>query len=426
MTKITRRGFLKQGALAAGAALCMPEIIPSSALGKNGAVAPSSRITLGAIGCGSRGRLDLSHFLEEKEVQCVGICDCFRERRALAKTMVDEYYGNNDCIAYRYHDELLARKDVDAILVATGDRWHAVMSIFAARAGKDVYCEKPFSLTIGEGRRLVEETTRFGTIWQCGTQRRSNSSFRFVAHAVQKGMIGNLKTVTCMFGGWSGNGYAKTEPEPPGFDYERWLGQSPWAPYSSVRVRYWRNHWDTGGGPIPDMGPHFLDITQWAHDSEMSGPVEFEGEAAYPVDGYANVPFDYNVEAKYADGVIIKMNAYEKKGIRFEGDEGWIYIDDFGNIETNPSSILQDVGISGISYRYMAGHIGNFLDSIKSRKLAASHPEISQRAHTIAHCANIGLRLNRKVYWDPNTERFVNDDEANNMISRTMRVPWNI
>lgn len=425
MRKISRRGFLKQIALTAGTALLMPEIVPSSALGKDGAIAPSNRIVLASIGCGNRGLLDLSHFLEEKEVQCVAVCDCWAERRNQGKIMVDDYYGSKDCKTYRYYEDILSRADIDAVLVATGDRWHTPMSIFAARAGKDVYCEKPFTLTIAEGRTLVETMKRYGTIWQCGTQRRSNASFRFVAEAVRDGMIGKLKTITTSFGGWSGSGFATPEPEPEGFDYDRWLGQAPWAPYSSVRVKWWRNNWNTSAGPIVDMGPHYFDIAQWACDTEMSGPVEFEGEGEFPGDGFANVPFKVNVRVRYAGGVLIVMDSGEK-GMRFEGDEGWIYIDDFGNIAAEPKSILQNNSASGFSYQYMAGHIGNFLECMRSRKPTASYPEISQRSHTIAHCANICLRLGRKVYWNSDTERFVNDEDANNMLSRTMRIPWGI
>lgn len=416
---IDRRRFLKT---IAGSAV-VPYVVASSVLGKGNATAPSERITLGVIGCGNRGLYDLGHFLREPDVQCLAVCDCWLSRREKAKTVVDNHHGNSDCVTHRFHEELLARRDIDAVLIATGDRWHAVMSILASRAGKDVYCEKPFCLTIGEGRALVETTRRFGTIWQCGTQRRSNRSYLFVVDAVQRGAIGKLRTITMSFGPWGGNGIARTEPIPAGFDYDRWLGQSPSAPYSPVRVGLWRNHWDTGAGPIADMGPHFIDIAQWAHDSEYSSPVEYEGHGRFPTDGFANVPFEVDVLARYTDGAIIRMDSGDK-GVRFDGDRGWIHIDDFGNI--TPREMLRDVSVSGVGYTYMAGHVRNFLDCVRSRRQPASGPEISHRSHTIAHCANLCLRLGRKLRWDPESERFVNDDDANRMLARTMRRPWGV
>jgi predicted dehydrogenase len=417
---MNRRDFFRLGA-----ALAVPQIVPSSVLGRAGAVAPSEHITLGAIGGGGRGMNDLRDFLKEHDVRCLAVCDCWADRRNRMKAMVDAHHGNGDCVAHRSHEELLARRDIDAVLIATGDRWHAVLSVLAAREGKDVYCEKPSTLTIAEGRALVETTRRYGTVWQCGTQRRSNDAYRFVVDVVRGGRIGKLHTITTSFGDWGGNGLARPEPVPKGFDYDRWLGQSPWAPYSSVRVELWRNNWDTSGGPITDMGPHYFEFAQWAHNSELSGPVEFQGEGEFPDDGFANVPFKVNVEARYADGVRILMNS-GVKAVRFDGDDGWIHITDEGEITAGPGSVLEGLRVPNVHWSYMAGHIRDFLNCIRSRKLTASHPEIAHRAHTIAHCANISVRLERKVRWKPETERFVGDEDANNMLSRTMRAPWRI
>jgi predicted dehydrogenase len=417
-----RRAFLKSAA-----ALAAPFVVPAAVLGRDGAVAPSNRIGLAVIGLGNRNTSNLGHFLKQDDVRCVTVCDCFADRRTRGKKMVDEFYGNGDCVATRFHEEVFGRKDIDAVLIGTGDRWHVVLSILAARAGKDVYCEKPFTLTIGEGRMLVETMARYGTVWQCGTQRRSNSAYRFVAEGVKSGMVGRLRAITMSFGKWGGNGVATPEPapDPEVFDYDRWLGQSPWAPYSKVRVALWRNNWDTSAGPIVDMGPHYLDIAQWAHNSEFSGPVEFEGEATWPEPGgFANVPFVVRVEARYADGVRILMDSGDK-GVRFDGDEGWVKISDAGEITAEPKSILRTKAAPRVDWSNMNDHVRNFLDCIRSRRLTASHPELAQRAHTAAHCANLCLRLGRKLRWDPARERFVNDDTANRFLSRVMRVPWN-
>ena len=425
--RVSRRGFLRRGVAVAGGLLAAPCLVPCVAPGREGAVAPSERITIGAIGLGGRGRGDLADFLKEKDVRCVAVCDCFADRRAAGKKMVDGHYGNRDCKVYRRHEELLARSDIDAVLIATGDRWHAVMSMLAARAGKDVYTEKPFCLTIAEGRTLVETTKRYGTVWQCGTQRRSNEAYRFAVEVVRSGAIGKLHTITASFGGWGGDGVARPEPEPDPevFDYDRWLGQAPWAPYSSVRVGLWRNHWDTSAGPIIDMGPHYLDFAQWARGTELSGPVEFQGQAVFPQGGFANVPFEINVEARYADGVRVAMNS-GPKATRFDGSDGWIALSDDGTITAGPESVLAGRKVPKVDWSYMAGHIRNFLDCMRSRRLTASHPEIAHRAHTFAHCANISLRLGRKLRWSPETERFVDDADANNMLSRTMRAPWGV
>jgi len=419
-----RRDFLRRGLLGAAAA---PFVVRGAVLGRDGAVAPSVRITLGAIGLGNRGRSDLSHFLQQDDVQCVAVCDSFADRRAQGKEMVDKHYGNADCVATRFHEALLERDDIDALLVVTGDRWHAVLSALAARAGKDVYCEKPFTLTIAEGRALVNLTERYGTVWQCGTQRRSNASYQFVVQAIRGGRIGKLHTITAFLGGWGGNGVAAPAPEPDRevFDYDRWLGQAPWAPYSPVRVGLWRNHWDTGAGVIADMGAHYFDFAQWVHGDELPGPVDFEGTGVWPEGGFATVPFEVDVEARYADGVRLLMKG-GTKGVRFDGDEGWIHITDEGEITAEPKSILAARTVPRVSWAFMQGHVRNFLECIKTRRRAASHPELAHRAHTIAHCANLCLRLGRKLEWDPAAERFAGDDEANRLLERTMRVPWRV
>ena len=422
---LSRRAFLAQ---TGAAAMAVPWIVPASALGAGPRPAPSERLTLGIIGLGDRGMTDLQHFLQQADVQCVLVCDCFKERREKAKNLVDKYYGNTNCVATRYHEEVLEREDIDVALIVTGDRWHTLLSTLAARAGKDVYCEKPFSMTIGEGRSLVNTMQRYGAIWQCGTQRRSNESFRFMVDAVHKGMIGRIHTIRTSLGGWHNNGVAIPEPEPDPevFDYDRWLGPSPWAPYSPVRVQLWRNHWDTGGGMIPDMGAHYFDITQWGNNTELTGPVEYEGSGEGPTDGFSNVPFKLKVEAKYANGVKLIVLSSDQREVCFTGDEGWINCTDEGVISAEPASILKERDIPQVNEQHTGGHVRNFLDCVKSRRLTVSNPELAHRAHTIVHCANLAIRLNRKLQWDPETERFINDDNANAMLTRTMRAPWRL
>ena len=422
-----RRSFI-------GAGLA-PLVVPGSVLGLNGATPPSDRITMAAIGQGPRGRFVLGHFLEQKDVQMVAVSDCFSERRKEAKQIVDKYYGNSSCTTHRLHEDLLSRGDIDAILTAGGDRWHSVMSALAMRAGKDVYCEKPFSLTIAEGRALVELARKSGRVWQCGTQRRSNPTWKFVVNAVQTGRIGKLAAATTSFGGgpWRRTGFPKPEPapDPDVFDYDRWLGQAPWVPYSKVKVDMWRVNWDTSAGAIADMGAHYFEAVQWARNKPLDGPVEFDGIGFFRNDGgINNTPYHYNVQARYSDGMMLVLDP-GPKGVRFDGEEGWIHISDEGVITAEPRSILEgSAEVTNLPapkghWNIMAPHIRDFLDCIRSRKQTVSNPEYSQRSHSIIHCACIGLRLGKPLRWDPREERF-NNAEANASLSRSMRAPWKI
>jgi predicted dehydrogenase len=422
---LSRRNLLG-GAVAAAA----PLFVPASALGRGGATAPSDRITMAAIGNGPRGMYVLGHFLKENDVRFVAACDCFADRRAAAKTAIDQHYGDTACQTYSFHEQVLERKDVDAVLIATGDRWHAVLSVLAARAGKDIYCEKPISLTIAEGRAMADTMRRYGTVWQAGTQRKSIPGYAFVREVVRSGRIGKLRTITASYGdgGWRRQlcPAAEPEPDPEVFDYNRWLGQAPWAPYSKARVANWRLNWDTSGGVVVDMGPHYCDFAQWVHGSELSGPVEYEGEAVWREDhGLNNVPYLMNVRARYADGVELLMDA-KPKGVRFDGEDGWILLVDEGAVSAFPDSLLKGLTPPEGNWKIMAPHIRNFLDCVRTRKQTVSPPEIAQRSHAVVHCALISLRLGRKLRWDPETELFIGDDEADNMLARTMRAPWRI
>ena len=419
----TRRGFAKAAAA--------PLVLPASTLGLGGATPPSDRIALAGIGMGSRNRRNIQEFLKPEDTQVVAVCDLFADRRRQAKDLVDKHYGNGDCTATRFHEEVLERDDIDAVVIGTGDRWHAVMSSLAAQAGKDVYCEKPFCLTIAEGRQLVEATRQHGTVWQCGTQRRSNPGYQFLVNAILSGRIGDLHTVRLSFGatgGWKQNAFAKPEnaPDIEEFDYDRWLGQSPWAPYSPERVRLWRLNWDTGAGGVADMGPHFIETVQWLRGKPLDAPVEYDGEAEFRDEGgINNIPYWYEIRTRFRDGLRLNMDT-GRKGLMFIGDKGWIFLSDMGGIEARPDAVLAGLDPPDAHYNVMGPHIRNFLSCMRSRKQPVSGPEAAHRAHTIAHCANICLRLGRRVRWDPDSERFENDAEANNMRYRTMRAPWRV
>lgn len=423
---LDRRSFLQRSA-AAGAALAAPWVLPGRVFGR---AAPSAQITLGVIGYGGRCAAILPHFLMFEDVRCLAVSDCRAERLARAKQVVDAHNGNQDCAAYADFRDLLARPDIDAVLIATGDRWHSPQAIMAAKTGKDIYCEKPVSLTIGEGRALVDAMTRYGAIYQAGHQRRSVGSYGFQAEVVRRGMIGQIQTVVCQV--WEGPTVALDAPRPvpEGFDYDMWLGPTAWHPYVPAYVNGWNYFWDTGAGPVIGMGCHYTDLAQWALQRDDTGPVTYEGTATWKPEAFSETPVTAECCCTYADGVKIVIRssgAFRDRYIRFEGSEGWIQVDDeTNNISAEPKSILQARSETTPGWAQTGDHVRNWLDCIKSRRQPICHPESAQRATTICHAANIGLRLGRSLKWDPRTERFLDDAQANAMLLRAMRPPWSL
>ena len=425
-SQLNRRRFLQRSA-ATGIALAAPLVLPGHVLGR-GAAAPSERITLGVIGYGGRCGAILPHFLMYDDVHGVAVSDCRASRLAAAKQVVDSHNGNQDCAAYPDFRQLVDRRDIDAVLIATGDRWHTPLSILAAKAGKDIYCEKPVSMTIGEGRALVQATNRYGTVHQTGHQRRSVGSYAFQVEMARSGKIGHVHTVICQV--WEGPTVALDQPRPvpEGFDYDMWLGPTPWHPYTDAYVNGWNYFWDTGAGPVIGMGCHYTDIAQWGLQRDDTGPVSFEGTATWKPDAFSETPVTADCCCTYADGVKILLRSsgtFQDRYIRFVGTEGWIQVDDETNAVTaEPASILQARNTSAPGWAQTGDHVRNWLDCIKSRKPPICHPESAQRATSICHAVNIGLRLGRPLKWDPQTEHFPGDEQANAMLVRAMRAPW--
>jgi predicted dehydrogenase len=424
---VNRRQFLRQ----ACAAVALPMIVPGTVLGANGSVPPGSRIRFGAIGVGNRARAILPNFLSFKEIHFAAVSDCREDRLKSAKELVDTHYGNNDCTAYSDFQEMLARKDIDAVLIAMGNRWHGLGSIYAARAGKDVYCEKPVTLTIGEGRTLVDTCRRFGTVYQAGTQRRSTASYRFAVEMVKQGKIGRLQTVEMQV--WSGPAieHDKPVPVPAGWNYDVWLGQTPWHPYIPARVKSWQYFWDTAEGVLTDMGCHYTDQMQWALGTDETGPVEFEAEGKLPdpAKHCSDTPTEATARCKYANGVeglMYQRGQFKERYIRFIGDQGWIQVDDDTDVVTaRPESILKLRSGAGVGWGDASDHVRNLLSSIRNRTPTLCHPEVAHRAITICQAWNIALRLGKKLKWDPVKERF-DVPEANRMLCREPRAPWRV
>jgi predicted dehydrogenase len=409
-------------AAGAGAALTLPTLLPAAALGRDGAVAPSERITLGAIGIGGRGSHDLRCFFANEDVQFVAICDVRQERRQAVKKIADSHYGNSDCEMYGDMHEILGRQDIDAVLIATGDRWHTLASITAAKAGKDVYCEKPCSMTISESRALADTFRRYGRIYQAGTQRRSIGNFIFATELVKSGRLGKLHTVhanTRPPG--TSHVWLPAEPEPPKdvVDWDRWLGPCPWRPYNSQYVKgRWRGHFDFHGGGILEWGAHTVDLCQWAAQKDDTTPIAY-------------VPDGSGVNCTYADGLKLVMRVDGWKGlgtcsVRYEGDEGWIETGDSGQFAIYPESLRTERTVFEMRGTDPTTHIRNFLDCIKTRKPANSNSDVAARSHVVSHAAYIAWQLGRTCTFDPGKEEFLDDEEANRMRSRAMRDPWRI
>ena len=426
-SRLNRRQFLQSAALIAA-----PLIVPGRVLGLNGAVAPSNRIVFGGIGIGNRARAILPNFLACADIQWVAVADARAERLASAKEMVDAHYGAKDCRTHADFRDLLAQPDIDAVLIATGNRWHAMASMFAAHAGKDIYCEKPISLTIREGRMLVDTCRRLGTIYQAGTQRRSTASYRFAREMVLQGRIGRVHTVESQV--WIGGQipHQKPTPVPAGWDYDQWLGPVQWRPYVPSRVSAWHSFWDTGEGMHTDMGTHYTDQMQWVLGTDGTMPVEFETSDIVwpdPAKFMSETAISGTFRCRYANGikgVIYQRGGFKDRYIRYIGDAGWIQVDDeTDEVKAEPKSILDLRTSGGVSWANAGGHIRNLLDSIRSRRPTLCNPEVGHRAQSIVEAMTISARLGRKLKWDPVKERFDNED-ANKMLWREPRAPWSV
>jgi len=419
--RTSRREFLKSSAVAAGAVWAWPTIVPSSVFGAN---APSNRITIGSIGLGGQGTGNMRGFNSKSDSEVIALCDVDADHLAKARQII----GLDTKSCYKDFRELLARQDIDAVVVSTPDHWHVPISIAAVRAGKDLYCEKPLTLTIAEGRALADEVKRYGRILQTGSQQRSSDNFRFACELVRNGRIGKIHSVRV---GIPGNNKTceptwTPEPVPEGFDYDLWLGPAPWAPYTRKRCHYeFRFILDYSGGQPTNWGGHHLDIAQWGLGMDESGPVEIVGKGEFPTTGLFTVATKVYFEATYANGVKLICQT-GGSNIRFEGADGWVDVKRNG-LKTEPESLKKEtIGSNEIHLYKSRNHMQNFLDCIKSRKDPICTAEIGHRSSTLCHLCNIAMLLGRKLKWDPVKERFINDASANNMLARAMRAPWRL
>ncbi len=432
--RITRRQFLASAAPLAA----MPYFVPAAALGRRDAAAASERITLGLIGLGIRGTAHLRTFLTLADAQIVAVSDLFRSRRQKAKKNIEDHYaGTRGAGAYKgcdtYNDfrELLARKDIDAVVISTPEHWHALTGIAAAKAGKDIYGEKALTLTVAEGQALCKTVRRYRRVFQVGTQQRSGRNFRFACELARNGYLGQLHTVKVGVPGGHALGDAPAIPVPAGFDYNMWIGPAPFKPYNAVRCTSpvgWYHIYDYCAGWIEAWGVHHIDIALWGAPSLASSRLEVEGTAVFPTEGLGNTSLTWRVEFTGADGLRLSFsdNGHHKQGCRFEGDKGWVHVNRSG-ISAEPESLLKVAIKPNDEHLYESGHHWvNFLECMRSRRDPAAPVEAGHAATTVTLIADIATRLGRRLTWDWKSERFVNDEEANRMLGRPMRSPWRL
>ncbi len=422
--RLPRRRFL-QGAMAAGAALVAPQVVPGTALGKDGTLPPSERITLGGIGIGRRGSYDLSCFLPQPDVQFVAVCDIKAVRRKSVKKLVDDRYGNENCATYRDFRELLDRDDVDAVLIATGPNWHATAAIYAARAGKDMYCEKPCTKNIAQSLALAETMRRSGVVFQAGTQRRNLPHFAFACELARTGKLGKLRAVHAHPAGMTTkmSGWATPEPEPPKeeIDWDLYLGPAAWRPFNKKHLDGFNFEKGGGmvGGGVLEWGSHCVDLCQWAAGADDTAPVEY------------NPPADGRVVARYADGVelVIRNDGWLPLGscpVRFEGDEGWVEAGDSGKLVLSSPALLAGRKVAEIGGYPATFHVRDFLDCVKTRSQPKANADAACYSHIACHAANIAIFLDRQIAYDPVKNEFPNDEQANRLRSEALRAPWRI
>ena len=426
-TTLPRRTFLRRLGAAA------PLVVAPTVLAAHSRPCPSDRITLAMVGLGSMGLRHVKGFLQEPDCHIVAVCDVDASRRELAAKVVNDHYGATACRQVHDFADLLADPDLDALCIAVPDHWHAVIGVHAARAGKDVYGEKPLARTIAEGRALVRAVRRAGIVWQMGSWQRSTAHFRRACELVRNGRIGSLRRVEVGIGVGPAIGPQPPMPVPKGFDYDRWLGPAPFAPYTEKRC-HWNFRWilDYSGGQVTDWGAHHIDIAHWGMGADATGPIEVEGRGTFP-DGLWDAATTYRFTCRYASGVemLVASNNFIPQGVRFIGTRGWVHVTRRG-LAANPAELLREkigsneIHLASPDEGHRQGHRRNFLNCVRTRRQPHTPVEVGHHSIIPAHLGNIAMILRRPIRWNPRHERIVGDPEAARMLSRPMREPWHL
>jgi len=419
--QLSRRRLLT----ASAAALAGPWFVRSSAFGAN------DRIGMGFIGLGGRGSGILRSFVRQGVSEAIAVCDPWRDRaERISQSLPNKPYPTTD---FR---DVVTREDIDAVTIASPDHWHVLQTLAAFKNGKDVYCEKPLSVTIAEGRALADAARRYARVFQHGTHQRSYHGFRHVCEVALNGYIGKVHTIRVCERGGHQSGNRAPVPVPPQLDHEMWIGPAPWSPFmgQSVGGGGWQFRSDYTAGWISGCGVHPLDIAQWGNGTDRTGPLEIEGTGTFPTDGYNDTAIDWNVEFRYANGVKLIFTSTHRDvnspevGARFEGTEGWAMAQ--GNAASylgQPESLLKvQFKPNDIRLTESRDHSGNFLDCVRTRRETVAPAEVAHRSTSLCLLADIALRLKRPLKWDPAAERFVGDPEADRYLTRAMREPWTL
>ncbi len=415
----------------------VPYYVPATALGL-GRTAPSDRIVMGAIGTGGQGRGIMNAFMGFDDVQMVAVCDVEKRRLNAVKESVDKKYGNQDCQQYGDFRELVARDDIDAVTVTTPDHWHALCSVAAANSGKHVYCEKPLSNSIGEGRAIADAVKKNNVKLQTGSHERSGENARFAAELVRNGRIGKLHTIRINLPDDDPHHQKakalKTIPPPQaipdGFDYDFWLGHTPQVPYTEGRCHFmWRFILAYGGGEMTDRGAHVIDLAQLAAGFDDTGPIEIDATGVQTPGSLYDTFWEYRFTNRFANGVMMIGEAKGPRGLKLEGDDGWIFIHVHGQkLEASDPKLLEnrDPKDFKIQLGRSPGHQRDLIEAIKTGRDPVATAEIGHRTASVCHLNNIAMRLGRKLKWDPEKEQFQDDSEANSLITPVMRAPWKL
>jgi len=443
----SRRQFLKQATMTAGA-VALPAIVPSTVFGAN---APSQRVHLAMIGVGGRGSAVMNGFLRYDDVRFVAVADAYSDRRARAKSRLDQHYQDNNAETYADFRDILKRDDVDGVVVCTPDHWHVPVALYAARAGKDMYVEKPLGVSMVWAGALRKAIKRFGNVFQYGTQQRSGSDFRRACELVRNGYIGEIERIEAwcpdiseQFNAFHVKQYGSTEPAPvpETLDYDMWNGPSPMRPYTVDRCTCYGTYhlYDYALGFIAGWGAHPLDIAQWGMDMDHTSPVSYEGSGTIPTRGLYDSVSQWDIHCKYANGLPMRfmsqrpaesvVKKYRKRwvthGTTFFGTDGWVSVDRSGLYASDPKLLQVKLKASEVHLYNSPAQDRNFVDCIKTRRPTISPLESAIRSDTISHMSDICIRLGRPIQWDPETETIKDDLQATRLLNRTMRSPWSL
>jgi len=444
----TRRRFLQRSAAVTAAAMVAPSILPSTAFGQN---APSQRINLGLIGVGGRGSALTGGFIHLPDAQFLAVCDCFRDRRERMRDSMNAHYGSEVVTAHADFREVLGRPDVDAVIVATPDHWHVPIAIAAARAGKDMYVEKPLGVSLAWAKVLRETLRETGRVFQYGTQQRSIGFYRRCWEMVNNGYIGEVThadawcpDISSQYEMFNVKQWGATEPAevPEGFDYDMWLGPAPESPYTLDRCTCFGtyHHYDNSLGFIAGWGAHPLDAVQWVLGKDDTSPVRYEGTGTLPKEGLYRTIGSWDMQCTYGNGQTIRLmshrvarpvvesirGSFVENGVLFHGTEGWVSADRGRFYASDPRLLDLALRESDRRPKISNDHHAEFLRCVKERALPVSHFEAAMRSDTISHCCDLAIRRGKTLAWDPARECITNDGRANEQMARPIRPPWDL